>query len=602
MSTESTSQTVERPHGKKKLRSEIWFNDPAEPGETAIYIDRYMTWGLTRKELQSGRPIIGISQSGSELTPCNRIHLSLASRIKDGIRDAGGISIEFPLHPMQESCRRPTAALDRNLAYLGLVEILCGYPFDGVVLTTACDKTTPASLMAAATVNLPAIVLSGGPMIDSYYKGKLAGSGMALWEARRLRAAGQITDDELIEINCQSSPGPGHCNTMGTALSMNSVAEALGMSLPGCAAIPAPDGARGRIAYETGRRIVDMVREDLTPKKILTRKAFENAIVVNSAIGGSTNCAPHIVAIARHMGVDVDVKDFEAVGHDVPLLANVQPAGEYLGQGFHRAGGVPAIMGELARSGRLHEDAITANGRTVGENCRDARILDEKVIRPYSSPLKKQSGFMVLSGNLFTSALIKTSVISEEFRRRFLSAPGSEECFISRAIVFEGPEDYRRTIEDPKLNIDEHCMLVVRGTGPLGYPGSAEVVNMTPPGALVRSGTRMLPCMGDGRQSGTSDSPSILHAVPESAAGGNLAILQTGDMVKVDLKNRRVDLLLSDEEIEARRKTLPPAKLRNDSPWQELYRAHVGQLDTGACMEFAVGYRDLREVVPRHSH
>lgn len=592
----------DHPTERKRLRSEIWFNDPAEPGETAIYIDRYMIWGLTRKELQSGRPIIGISQSGSELTPCNRIHLSLSARLKDGIRDAGGIPIEFPLHPMQESCRRPTAALDRNLAYLGLVEILCGYPFDGVVLTTACDKTTPASLMAAATVNLPAIVLSGGPMIDSYYKGKLAGSGMALWEARRLRAANQITDDELINITCDSSPGPGHCNTMGTALSMNSVAEALGMSLPGCAAIPAPDGERARMAYETGKRIVEMVREDLTPKKIMTREAFENAIVVNSAIGGSTNCAPHITAIARHIGVDVTVKDFETVGHNVPLLANVQPAGEYLGQGFHRAGGVPAVMGELARAGRLHESAITANGRTVGENCHDVRILDEKIIRPYSNPVKKEAGFMVLSGNLFTSALIKTSVISPDFRKRFLSDPGAEECFVSRVIVFDGPEDYRSRIEDPSLNIDEHCMLVVRGTGPLGYPGSSEVVNMTPPGALVRSGARMLPCMGDGRQSGTSDSPSILHAVPESAAGGNLAILRTGDKVKVDLKNRRVDLLLSDEEIEARRKALPPAVLKNDSPWQEFYRAHVGQLDTGACLEFAVEYRNLREVVPRHSH
>ncbi len=587
---------------RKLMRSEQWFNDPKEPGETAIYIDRYMTWGLTRAELQSGRPIIGISQSGSELTPCNRIHLSLAARVKDGIRDAGGIPIEFPLHPMQESCRRPTAALDRNLAYLGLVEILCGYPFDGVVLTTACDKTTPASLMAAATVNLPAIVLSGGPMIDSYYNGRLAGSGMALWEARRLRAAGQITDDELIEINCQSSAGPGHCNTMGTALSMNSVAEALGMSLPGCAAIPAPDGARGRMAYATGRRIVEMVREDLTPKKVLTREAFENAIMVNSAIGGSTNCAPHLTAIARHMGVPVTVSDFETVGHDVPLLANVQPSGEFLGQGFHRAGGVPAVMGELVRAGRLHEGALTVNGRTVGENCRDVRMSDERIIRRYDDPLRKQAGFMVLSGNLFTSALIKTSVISEEFRRRFLSDPEAEECFTSRAIVFDGPEDYRRHIEDPSLNVDEHCMLVVRGTGPVGYPGSAEVVNMTPPGELVRSGMRMLPCMGDGRQSGTSDSPSILHAVPESAAGGNLAILRTGDLIKVDLKNRRVDLLVSEEEIAARRAVLPEVRLRNDSPWQELYRAHVGQLDTGACLEFAVGYGDLGEVVPRHSH
>jgi dihydroxy-acid dehydratase len=585
-----------------KLRSEHWFNDPAEPGETAIYIDRYVASGFTREELQSGRPIIGISQSGSELTPCNRIHLALAARVKDGIRDAGGVAIEFPMHPIQETCRRPTAALDRNLAYLGLVEILCGYPFDGVVLTTGCDKTTPASLMAAATVNLPAIVLSGGPMIDSYYNGKLAGSGTALWEARRLFAEGKITGDEVIEINCQSSAGPGHCNTMGTALSMNSVAEALGMSLPGCAAIPAPNGERARIAYETGRRIVEMVREDLTPKKILTRQAFENAIVVNSAIGGSTNCAPHITAIARHVGVEVDITDFETVGHDVPLLANVQPAGEYLGQGFHRAGGVPAVMGELVRAGRLHEECMTVNGRTVGENCRAVRIADEKIIHPYSKPVKQEAGFMVLSGNLFTSALIKMSVVSEDFRRRFLSTPGSEECFTSRAIVFDGPEDYRKHIDDPTLDVDEHCMLVVRGSGPLGYPGSAEVVNMTPPGALVRGGVRMLPCMGDGRQSGTSDSPSILHAMPESAAGGNLAILRTGDLVKVDLKNRRVDLLVSDDEIEARRKVLPAARLRNDSPWQELYRAHVGQLDTGACLEFAVGYRDLRDVVPRHSH
>jgi dihydroxy-acid dehydratase len=583
-------------------RSEIWFNDRSEPGETAVYLERYPTWGLTRKEMQAGRPVIGIAQSGSELAPCNRIHLALASRIKDGIRDAGGIAFEFPIHPIQESCRRPTAALDRNLAYLGLVEILVGYPFDGVVLTTACDKTTPASLMAAATVNMPAIVLSGGPMIDSYFNGKLAGSGMALWEARRQLAAGNITEDELIEITMASAPSPGHCNTMGTALSMNSLAEALGMSLPGCAAIPAPYGERARYAYETGRRIVEMVNEDLTPSKILTRQAFENAIVVNTAIGGSTNCAPHITAIARHIGVEVPVEDWENIGYDIPLLANVQPAGEYLGEGFHRAGGVPAIMSELLRVGKVHGCAITVTGKTVAENYKDSKIEDPKVIKTYEQPVKEKAGFMVLGGNLFDSALIKTSVISPDFRSRFLSNPDSEECFTARAIVFDGPEDYRRRIEDPDLNIDADCMLVVRGTGPLGYPGSAEVVNMTPPGELVRKGVRMLPCLGDGRQSGTSDSPSILHASPESAAGGNLAILQTGDTVKVDLKNRRVDLLLSDEEIAARRAALPPSSLKHDSPWQEMYRANTGQLDTGACLEFAVNYRDLRKTVPRHSH
>jgi dihydroxy-acid dehydratase len=586
----------------KRRRSEIWFNDLAEPGETGVYIERYGNYGITRQELQSGRPVIGIAQSGGDLTPCNRIHVQLAARVKDGIRDAGGIAFEFPIHPIQESCRRPTAALDRNLAYLGLVEILCGYPFDGVVLMTGCDKTTPACLMAAATVNLPAIVLSGGPMINSYINGKLAGSGVALWEARRLLAARVIDADELLDRMAVAAPSAGHCNSMGTALSMNSLAEALGMSLPGCAAIPAPHAERGKISYETGLRIVQMVNEELTPSRILTRQAFENAIVVASAIGASTNCPPHLVAIARHMGVPLDVNDWETIGHDLPLLANIQPAGEFLGEDFHRAGGVPAILGELIRAGRIHGDALTANGKSIQENYGASRTQDANVIRPFDKPMKQQAGFLVVSGNLFDSALVKTSVISEDFRRRFLSQPGSENCFVARVIVFEGPEDYRRRIEDPSLEIDETCMLVVRGAGPVAYPGSAEVVNMTPPGSLVGRGVTMLPCMGDGRQSGTSDSPSILNASPEAAVGGNLAILQTGDKVKVDLRNRRVDVLLSDEEIAHRRENWEAPRLRNDSPWQELYRAHVGQLETGACLEFAVPYRDLRKVVPRHSH
>jgi dihydroxy-acid dehydratase len=586
----------------QRLRSEIWFNDRAEPGETAIYIERFGNYGITRKELQSARPVIGIAQSGGDLTPCNRIHMTLVARVKDGIRDAGGIAFEFPMHPIQESCRRPTAALDRNLAYLGLVEIFCGYPLDGVVLMTGCDKTTPACLMAAATVNLPAIALSGGPMLDGYYDGKLAGSGMALWEARRLHAEGKIDYPELIDMVAASTPSAGHCNTMGTALSMNSLAEALGMSLPGCAAIPAPYGERAKIAYATGLRIVDMVREDLTPSRILTREAFENSIVVNSAIGGSTNCPPHIVAIARHIGVPLETQDWETIGHDIPLLANIQPAGEFLGEGYHRAGGVPAIFGELIRAGKIHTGALTVTGKTIGENYQGAKTLDVNIIRPFDKPLMEKAGFLVVSGNLFESALMKTSVISQDFRRRFLSTPGSEDCFTARAIVFEGPEDYRANINDPALQIDEHCILVVRGCGPIGYPGSAEVVNMTPPDHLVREGVRMLPCLGDGRQSGTSDSPSILNASPESAAGGNLAILQTGDQVKVDLKSRRVDVLLSDEEIARRRQNLKPPPITNNSPWQELYRANVGQLSTGACLDFAVQYRDLRKVVPRHSH
>ena len=587
---------------RKRLRSEIWFNDMTEPGETAVYLERFGNYGITREELQSGRPVIGIAQTGGDLTPCNRIHMQLVSRVKDGIRDAGGIPFEFPVHPIQESCRRPTASLDRNLAYLSIVEVLCGYPLDGVVLMTGCDKTTPACLMAAATVNLPAIVLSGGPMIDSYYKGKLAGSGMALWEARRQLAAGEIDDQELLEIVCSSVPSAGHCNTMGTALSMNSLAEALGMSLPGCAAIPAPYGERAKMAHTTGKRIVGMVHEDLTPSAVLTREAFENAIVVNSAIGGSTNCPPHLIAIARHIGVPLDVGDWETIGHEIPLLVNVQPAGEFLGEGYHRAGGVPAVFGELMQAGKIHENALTVTGKTVGENYRDVRSVDQKVIRTYETPLMEHAGFMVVSGNLFHSALVKTSVISAEFRKRYLSTPGSEDCFTARAIVFDGPEDYRKRINDPALAVDDSCMLVVRGAGTVAYPGSAEVVNMTPPAYLVKQGVRMLPCMGDGRQSGTSDTPSILNASPESAVGGNLAILRTGDQVKVDLRNRRVDVLITDEEIERRRNSLEPVQLRNDSPWQELYRAHVGQLETGGCMEFAVRYRDLRKTVPRHSH
>jgi dihydroxy-acid dehydratase len=587
---------------RKKLRSGIWFFDRDEPGEAAVYLERYSNYGITRGELQSDRPIIGIAQSGSDLVPCNRIHIALAERVKAGIRDAGGLPFEFPTHPIQETGKRPTAALDRNLAYLGLVELLAGYPFDGVVLTTGCDKTTPAALMAAATVNLPAIVLSGGPMLDGYVNGKLAGTGLVLWEARRRLAEGEITGEQLVDQVLTGIPSAGHCNSMGTALSMNSLAEALGMSLPGCAAIPAPYAERGRMAYLTGHRIVEMVNEDLTPSKVLTREAFENAIVVNSAIGGSTNCPPHVIAIARHMGVDLDIRDWERFGHQIHLLANVQPAGEFLGEAYHRAGGVGAIFGELMQAGKIRTEALTVSGKTIGENYKDARSLDTNVIRTYDHPLKQNAGIVVVSGNLFSSALVKTSVISDEFRRRYLSDPGNEDCFVARAVVFDGPEDYRKRIEDPSLEIDEHSVLVVRGAGPVGYPGSAEVVNMTPPGQLIRQGIRMLPCMGDGRQSGTSDSPSILNISPESAIGGNLAILRTGDEIKVDLKQRRVDVLLTEEEIAARRACLQPAEITNQSPWQEFYRSNVGQLETGACLEFAVKYHDLRKVVPRHSH
>lgn len=587
--------------GKRKLRSQLWFDNPDNPGMTALYLERYLNYGLTRHELQSGKPIIGIAQTGNDLSPCNRHHIELAQRVREGIREAGGIAMEFPTHPIQETGKRPTAALDRNLAYLGLVEILFGYPLDGVVLTTGCDKTTPACMMAAATVNIPAIVLSGGPMLNGWFNGERTGSGTVVWKSREEMAAGKIDYDEFMEIVASSAPSVGHCNTMGTASTMNSLAEALGFSLPGCAAIPAPYRERGQIAYETGKRAVEMVWEDLKPSDFLTRNAFENCIVVNSAIGGSTNAPIHINALARHIGVDLTIEDWQTIGHDVPLLVNMQPAGFYLGEEYHRAGGVPSVVRELIKHKRIHEDALTVNGKTIGENCNAAPAPDSDVIRTYDKPLVKDAGFIVLRGNLFDSAIMKTSVISKEFRDRYLSNPKDPEAFEGRAIVFEGPEDYHHRIDDESLNIDEHCMLFVRGVGPIGYPGGAEVVNMQPPAALIKKGITSLPCIGDGRQSGTSGSPSILNASPEAAANGGLAILRTGDRVRIDLNKGEANILISDAEVKQRHADLlakggfPYPK--NQTPWQELYRDTVGQQATGACLELATRYRNIAGTV-----
>ena len=585
-----------------RLRSQIWFHDLGDPDSTALHIERYMNFGITRGELQSGSPIIGIAQSGSDLSPCNRVHLRLAERVQAGIRAAGGVPLEFPVHPIQETGKRPTAALDRNLAYLGLVEVLHGYPLDGVVLTTGCDKTTPAQLMAAATVNIPAIVLSGGPMLDGWYRGKLSGSGTIVWEARKLYAAGEIDFEEFIEMVASSAKSDGHCNTMGTASTMNSLAEALGMALPGCAAIPAPYKERGQIAYETGRRIVELVRQDITPSKIMTREAFENVIVANSAIGGSTNAPIHINAIARHIGVPLAIDDWQRFGHRIPLLVNMQPAGEHLGEGYFRAGGLPAVMGELLGAGKLHADALTVNGRTIEENYAGVRSADRGVIRPFDDPLKEDAGFVVLKGNLFDAAIMKTSVIDETFRRRYLERPGQENVVEGRAIVFEGPEDYHHRINDPSLEVDENCFLVIRGCGPVGYPGSAEVVNMQPPAELIKRGIRELPTIGDGRQSGTSGSPSILNASPESAVGGGLAVLETNDLIRVDLGAGSIDMLVPEEELRARRERLAPPDLPNHTPWQEIYRSHVGQLADGGVFDLATKYQDVRRFVPRASH
>jgi len=590
------------------LRSRAWFDNPANIDMTALYIERYMNFGLSQEELQSGKPIIGIAQTGSDLSPCNRHHLVLAERLREGIREAGGIAIEFPVHPIQETGKRPTAGLDRNLAYLALVEVLYGYPLDGVVLTIGCDKTTPACLMAAATVNIPAIALSVGPMLNGWHKGERTGSGTIVWKARELLAAGEIDHAGFVKLVASSAPSTGYCNTMGTATTMNSLAEALGMQLPGSAAIPAPYRDRQEIAYRTGKRIVEMVAEDLKPSDILTRDAFTNAIVVNSAIGGSTNAPIHLAAIARHIGVDLPLDDWQTHGHHVPLMVNLQPAGAYLGEDFYHAGGVPAVVAELMRAGLISEDAITANGRTLGDNCRDATIEDADVIRPFATPLMEDAGFVVLKGNLFDAAIMKTSVISQEFRDRYLSDPADPDAFEGPAVVFDGPEDYHARIDDPATGITPETLLFMRGAGPIGYPGAAEVVNMRPPAYLIREGVHAMPCIGDGRQSGTSGSPSILNASPEAAANGGLALIRTGDRVRIDLRAGTANVLIGDEELAGRRRILMDAGgyayPASQTPWQEIQRAIVGQLDSGAILEGSEQYQRIAQTrgLPRDNH
>ena len=591
-----------------KLRSRAWFDNPENIDMTALYLERYLNFGLSLEELRSGKPIIGIAQTGSDLSPCNRHHLVLAERLREGIREAGGIALEFPVHPIQETGKRPTAGLDRNLAYLALVEVLYGYPLDGVVLTIGCDKTTPACLMAAATVNIPAIALSVGPMLNGWHKGERTGSGTIVWKARELFATGAIDDEGFIKLVASSAPSTGYCNTMGTATTMNSLAEALGMQLPGSAAIPAPYRDRQEVAYKTGKRIVDMVAEDLKPSDILTKEAFHNAIVVNSAIGGSTNAPIHLAAIARHIGVDLPIDDWQIHGHKVPLMVNLQPAGEYLGEDYYHAGGVPAVVSELMKQGLIHEDAMTANGRTIGDNCRTATIEDERVIRPFATPLLEDAGFIVLRGNLFDSAIMKTSVISPEFRARYLSNPDDPEAFEGPAVVFDGPEDYHHRIDDPSVGITDQTLLFMRGAGPIGYPGAAEVVNMRPPAYLITEGVSALPCIGDGRQSGTSGSPSILNASPEAAAMGGLALLETGDRVRMDLNTGTVNVLISDEELAERRAKLEAAGgfkyPASQTPWQEIQRSVVGQMDTGAILEGAEKYQRIAQTMglPRDNH
>lgn len=592
---------------KSKLRSQQWFNNPDNQEMTALYLERYLNYGLTREELQSGKPIIGIAQTGSDLSPCNRHHIELTKRVRDGIIAAGGTVIEIPVHPIQETGKRPTAMLDRNLAYLSLVETLFGYPIDGVVLNIGCDKTTPALLMAAATVNIPAIALSVGPMLNGWFNGERTGSGTIVWKAREMQAAGEIDDDGFMDLVASSTPSVGYCNTMGTATTMNSLAEALGMQLPGSAAIPAPYRERGQISYHTGQRIVEMVNEDLRPSDIMTREAFENAIVINSAIGGSTNAPIHLNGVAKHLGIELTNDDWQGIGHKVPLLVNLQPAGKYLGEDYHRAGGVPAVIGELLKAGLLpHPDAVTANGKTVAENCGDVLTCNDDVIFSIDAPMLKDAGFINLKGNLFDSAIMKTSVISDEFRDRYLSNPDDPDAFEGRAIVFDGPEDFHHKIDDESLGIDAHCILIMRGAGPKGYPGGAEVVNMRPPAYLLKKGIQALPCVGDGRQSGTSGSPSILNASPEAADGGGLALVATGDRVRIDLRKCTADMLVDDTELKARAEKLVNGSIKvpdSQTPWQEIFRAMVRPFSEGMTLEGATKYQDIaRKYMPRDNH
>ena len=591
-----------------ELRSRLWFSNPDNPEMTALYVERYVNYGLTRAELQSGKPIIGIAQTGSDLSPCNRHHVELAKRVRDGIISSGGGPFEIPVHPIQETGKRPTAMLDRNLAYLGLVEALYGYPMDGVVLTIGCDKTTPALLMAAATVNIPAIAFSVGPMLNGYFRNERTGSGTIIWKARELHAEGKIDDDQFAELVTSSAPSVGYCNTMGTASTMNSLAEALGMQLPGSAAIPAPYRERGQMAYATGQRIVEMVWEDLKPSDVMTRAAFENVIAVNSALGGSTNAPIHINAVARHVGVPLSNDDWQTLGYHVPLLTNMQPAGAYLGEDFHRAGGVPAVIGQLMDANLLpNPDAVTVNGRPIGENCRDRRSENTEVILTVEKPMLANAGFLNMKGNLFDSAMMKTSVISPEFRQRYLADEAHPDAFVGRAIVFDGPEQYNSTIDDPSLEVDENCILVMRGAGPLGYPGGAEVVNMRPPGYLLKKGITSLPCIGDGRQSGTSASPSILNASPEAAAGGGLALLKSGDPIRIDLNTCSVEALVPEAEWAQRAADLAASGgypiPQSQSPWQKYFRDLVEPFSEGMVLRGAPEFQAIaQKSTPRDNH
>ncbi|MBM1817740.1 L-arabinonate dehydratase [Pseudosulfitobacter pseudonitzschiae] len=571
----------------RKLRSQEWFGGDSRDH---IYHRSWMKNQGLPADLFDGRPVIGICNTWSQLTPCNAHLRDLAERVKHGIYEAGGLPLEFPVFSTGESALRPTAMMYRNLAAMDVEEAIRANPLDGVVLLCGCDKTTPALLMGAASVDLPAIMVSGGPMMNGWFRGERVGSGTALWQMSEDIKAGKMTREDFLEAEQAMSRSPGSCNTMGTASSMASMVEALGMALSGNAAIPAVDSRRRVMSHVTGRRIVQMVKDDLKPSDVLTREAFQNAIRTNGAIGGSTNAVIHLMAIAGRVGIDLTLDDWDTFGRDVPTIVNLMPSGKYLMEEFFYAGGLPVVIKRLGEAGLLNRDALTVSGDTAWDQVKDAVNHNEDVIRPAGEPLAKQGGIAVLRGNLAPKgAVLKPSAASPHL----LTHRG-------RAVVFEDIDDYKARINDDDLDIDETCVMVLKMCGPRGYPGMSEVGNMGLPPKVLKKGITDMVRISDARMSGTAYGTVILHTSPEAAAGGPLAIVQDGDMIELDMPNRRLHLDVPDAEIARRlaaweNPVVPPA-----SGYARLFHDHVQGADTGADFDFLVGCRG--NAVPRDSH
>jgi L-arabonate dehydrase len=569
----------------KPLRSQAWFGSNDRDG--FVHRSWMKNQGLPH-HLFDGRPVVGICNTWSELTPCNAHFRELAEYVKKGVWEAGGLPLEFPVMSLGETNLRPTAMLFRNLASMDVEESIRGNPIDGVILLCGCDKTTPSLLLGAASCNLPALVVSGGPMLNGFFRGQRIGSGTGVWQMSEAVRAGKMGEEEFIEAESCMNRSRGHCMTMGTASTMASMVEALGMGLPHNAAIPAVDSRRQVLAHMAGRRIVEMVRENLTIDKILTREAFENAIRTNAAIGGSTNAVVHLIAFGGRIGVDITLDDFE-LGTDVPCLLNLQPSGEYLMEDFYYAGGLPAVLRQLGEDGLLHKDALTVNGRTIWENVKNAERYNDKVIFAAKQPFKRAAGIAVLRGNLAPNgAVIKPS-----------AATPSLLVHRGRAVVFENVEELHARVDDETLDIDETCVMVLKGAGPKGYPGFAEVGNMPLPAKVLRKGITDMVRISDGRMSGTAYGTVVLHISPESAIGGPLALVRTGDTIVLDVPKRKIELEVSEEELVRRKAEWKPPEPPKRG-WYKLFHDHVLQAHEGVDLDFLRGRSGAD--VPRDSH